>query len=126
PKAPAADPSSPLRVRTRQMAADLAATARLVWSASPGLFSLILFFSLILALVPAASLWVGKLLIDAVALAIRGGFASEHVAYRQLARLLALQVAIGATAAVLQSVYGASRELLGDTLQNRISLRILE
>jgi len=108
------------------MAADLAATARLVWDASPGLFSVILFLSVILALVPAATLWVGKLLIDAVALAIRGGFASEQVAYRRLALLLGLQVAIGAAAALLQSIYGAARELLGDTLQNRISLRILE
>ena len=48
------------------MAADLAATARLVWDASPRLFSLILLLSLILALVPAATLWVGKLLIDAI------------------------------------------------------------
>jgi len=108
------------------MAADLAATARLVWDASPRLFSLILLLSLILALVPAATLWVGKLLIDAVALAIRGGFASQQVAYRRLALLLGLQVAIGAAAALLQSIYGASRELLGDTLQNRISLRILD
>ena len=108
------------------MAADLAATARLVWDASPGLFSVILFLSVILALVPAATLWVGKLLIDAVALAIRGGFASEQVAYRRLALLLGLQVAIGAAAALLQSIYGAARELLGDTLQHRISLRILE
>ena len=108
------------------MAADLAATARLVWDASPRLFSLILLLSLILALVPAATLWVGKLLIDAVALAIRGGFASQQVAYRRLALLLGLQVTIGAAAALLQSIYGASRELLGDTLQNRISLRILD
>jgi ATP-binding cassette subfamily B protein len=108
------------------MFADLAATAGLVWEASPGLFSLILFLSLLLALVPAATLWVGKLLIDAVALAIRGGFPNQQAAYRQLALLLGLQVAIGATTALLQSIYGASRELLGDTLQNRISLRILE
>jgi ATP-binding cassette, subfamily B, bacterial len=124
PKAPA--PGIPLKVRATQMFADLAATARLVWETSPGLFSLILFLSLILALVPAAALWVSKLLIDAVAQAIRGGFPNQQVAYRQLALLLGLQVAIGATAALLQSIYGASRELLGDTLQNRISLRILE
>src|SRR4051812_17588477 len=124
PKAPT--PSIPLKLRTRQMASDLAATARLVWDASPGLFSLILVLSLLLALVPAAALWVGKLLIDEVALAVRGGFASPAVAYSRLATLLALQVGIGATAALLQTIYGASRELLGDTLQNRISLRILE
>jgi ATP-binding cassette, subfamily B, bacterial len=108
------------------MAADLYATARLVWQANPGLFSLILVLGAILALVPAASLWVGKLLLDAVALAIRGGFASQQEAYRRLATLLGLQVAIGATSALLQTVYGSSRELLGDTLQNRISFRILE
>src|SRR3954469_21951293 len=108
------------------MVADLTATARLVWDASAGLFTLIIFLSVILALVPAATLWIGKLLVDAVALAVRGGFPSPQAAYQRLAMLLGLQVAIGATAALLQTVYGASRELLGDTLQNRISLRILE
>jgi ATP-binding cassette subfamily B protein len=108
------------------MVSDLAATARLVWEASSGLFSLILVFSVILALVPAATLWVGKLLLDAVALAVRGGFPTPEIAYRRLAMLLGLQVAIGAAAALLQTIYGASRELLGDRLQNRISLRILE
>ena len=119
-------PSIPLKARTRQMLIDLGATARLVWDASAGLFVLILAISLVLALVPAATLWVSKLLLDAVALAVRGGFGSADVAYRQLATLLALQVGIGAVAALLQTIYGASRELLGDTLQNRISLRILE
>ena len=126
PKPQPPGPSIPLRVRTRQMLADLAATARLVWDASPLLFSVVLFLSLILALVPAATLWVGKLLLDEVALAVRRGFASEQVAYHQLALLLGLQVGIGAAAALLQTISGASRELLGDTVQNRISLRILQ
>jgi ATP-binding cassette, subfamily B, bacterial len=125
-KPKASTPTIPLKVRTRQMASDLAATARLVWETSPGLFFIILIISLLLALVPAAALWVGKLLLDEVALAVRGGFASPAMAYSRLATLLALQVGIGATAALLQTIYGASRELLGDTLQNRISLRILE
>ena len=108
------------------MVSDLVATARLVWEASAGLFSLILVFSAILALVPAATLWIGKLLLDAVALAVRGGFPSQDAAYSRLAALLGLQVAIGAFAALLQTIYAASRELLGDRLQNRISLRILQ
>jgi ATP-binding cassette subfamily B protein len=120
-----AGPSIPLKVRTRQMLTDLRATARLVLEASPGLFTLILVISLFLALVPAATLWVGKLLLDEVAVAVRGGFANPDIAYRRLASLLALQVGIGAVAALLQTIYGASRELLGDTLQNRISLQIL-
>jgi ATP-binding cassette subfamily B protein len=119
-------PGIPLAVRTQQMLSDLGATARLVWAASPGLASLILLLSMVLALVPAATLWVGKLLLDEVALAVRGGLESPENAYRQLAMLLGLQVAIGATSVLLNTVYGASRELLGDTVQNRISLRILE
>ena len=110
------------------MSADLAATTRLVWSASPGLLTLILCLSALLALVPAATLWVGKLLIDEVARAIAGGLQSPELAPQrltQLTLLLALQVGIGAVAALMQTIYSASRELLGDTLQNRISLRIL-
>ena len=120
-----AEPAAPLRMRTRQMLGDLAATLRLVWSASPGLLSLILFLSLLLALIPAATLWVGKLLLDEVARAIAGELQNADAAYRRLALLLALQVGIGIFSSLLQTVYGASRELLGDTLQNRISLRIL-
>jgi ATP-binding cassette subfamily B protein len=112
-------------MRTRQMLTDLAATAQLVWSASPGLFSLIVCLSVILALVPAATLWIGKLLIDEVARAVAGELPSADAAYRNLAMLLALQVGIAIGASLVQTIYNTSRELLGDTLQNRISLRIL-
>ena len=107
------------------MAADLASTARLVWAASPGLFSLIVCLSILLALVPAATLWVGKLLLDDVARAIAGELPNAEEAYRRLAMLLALQVGITIAASLVQTIYNTSRELLGDTLQNRISLRIL-
>ena len=107
------------------MLADLAATAHLVWSASPGLLLLILVLSVVLALVPAATLWVGKLLVDEVARAVAGELQSADVAYRRLTSLLVLQVGIAIGASLVQSIYGAARELLGDTLQNRISLRIL-
>jgi ATP-binding cassette subfamily B protein len=107
------------------MLSDLAATGRLVWSASPGLFTLILCLSVLLALVPAATLWVGKLLIDEVARAIAGNPQGADAAYRRLAMLLALQVGITIASSLVQTIYNTSRELLGDTLQNRISLRIL-
>jgi ATP-binding cassette, subfamily B, bacterial len=125
PRPPRPGPVIPFRARSRQLAADLTATVRLVWSASPGLLSLIFFLSILLALVPAATLWVGKLLLDEVARAVTGGFQNADVAYRRLAMLLALQVGIAICSSLLQTIYSASRELLGDTLQNRISLRIL-
>ena len=122
---PKAEPNIPLRARTRQMLADLLATARLVWSASPGLLSLIVTLSIVLALVPAATLWVGKLLLDEVARAIAGASGNSAEAYRRLAMLLALQVGISIAASLVQTIYNTARELLGDTLQNRITLRIL-
>jgi ATP-binding cassette subfamily B protein len=123
---PRTEPAIPFRARTQQLTADLIATVRLVWSASPGLLSLILVLGILLALVPAATLWVGKLLLDEVARAVTGGFANADIAYRRLAMLLGLQVGIAVCSSLLQTIYGASRELLGDTLQNRISLRILD
>ena len=98
-------------MRTRQMLADLASTAQLVWSASPGLFSLILCLSILLALVPAATLWVGKLLVDEVARAIAGELQNADVAYRRLAMLLALQVGIAIASSLVQTIYNTSREL---------------
>src|SRR3990172_11546195 len=102
---PKPEPVIPLRMRTRQMLADLLATTRLVWSASPRLLSLILVLSILLALVPAATLWVGKLLLDEVARAIAGGFQNADAAYRSLATLLALQVGIAIGASLVQSIY---------------------
>ena len=95
------------------MLADLAATAHLVWSASPGLLSLILGLSIVLALVPAASLWVGKLLLDEVARAISGGFSSAADAYRRLASLLTDRIALGgAFRGVAEITSGVRGELL--------------
>ena len=98
------EPALPLGVRTRQMLADLAATARLVWSASPGLFSLILCLSTLLALVPAATL-VGRQAARrrSGARDLRSDCQSADVAYRQLAMLLALQVGIAIVASLVQT-----------------------
>jgi ATP-binding cassette subfamily B protein len=124
-RSPRVEPNIPLRARTKQMLADLLATTRLVWSASPGLLSLILVLSIFLALVPAATLWIAKLLLDEVARAISGAFGNPAEAYGRLATLLALQVGISIAASLVQTIHNTSRELLGDTLQNRITLRIL-
>lgn len=74
---------------------------------------------------PALTLWISKLLLDAVALAVAGGFASEADAFRHLAGLLALQVGVGAVGNLLDTVQTASQDLLGDGLQHAISRRIL-
>ena len=105
---------------------DLGSTVALVWRTSPRQTLLITVLSLTQAFIPAANLWVAKLLLDDVAAAISGNLGTPAEAFRQLLTLLAIQVAIGAFSNLLTTVQGATRELLGDSLQNRISLRILD
>ncbi len=107
---------------TRQMISDLLSTLRLVWDASRLHSSIIFISSILQAFAPAATLWIGKLLLDAVALAIQGNLEGG---LNELTGLLALQVGIGALMVLLGALQGASRELLGDSLQNRITMRIL-
>ncbi|MFN3265463.1 MAG: ABC transporter ATP-binding protein [Deinococcales bacterium] len=107
----------------RQMLADLQKTLALVWEASPLHATVVLVSSLLQAFAPAATLWVSKLLLDAVALAsqqkLEGGLGT-------LSNLLILQVLVGALVVLLGTFQGASRELLGDSLQNKITRKILQ
>ena len=105
---------------------DLRATLALVWATDRRQTALIGLLSLLQAFLPAASLWIGKLLLDAVALAVTGGFAGEGEAFARLAGLLALQVGVGALGSVLSTVQSAVQDLLGDALQHAISRRILD
>jgi ATP-binding cassette, subfamily B, bacterial len=102
---------------------DLGATLRLFFQASPGHAVVIVTSSLAQSLVPAATLWVSKLLLDAVAEAVQGRLEGG---FNALATLLALQVGIGVAGTLLGAVQSASRDLLGDRLQNRIHRSILE
>lgn len=103
--------------------ADLLSTLRLVWQANRYQTLTIALTSGLQAFIPAATLWISKLLVDDVALAIQnrleGGFP-------QLLGLLGLQVGIGLVGTLLSTIQNASRDLLGDTLQNRIHRKILE
>lgn len=97
-----------------------------MWRAGRVQTALIGALSLLSAFVPAATIYISKLLLDAVALAATGGYASVAEAFARLLGLLALQLAVGALSSVLTSVQTATRELLGDALQHAISRRILE
>lgn len=105
---------------------DLGETLRLVWQTGPLQASVALALSFLQAFIPAVTIWVSKLLLDAVAGAIEGRLGSAEEAFTQLLGLLALQVGIGAASSVLAAIQTTNRELLSDALQNRISLRILQ
>ena len=110
-------------LQPKQLLADLGATLGLVWASSPPQTLMVGFISILQAFIPAASLWVSKLLIDDVALAVQGQLVGG---YGTLVGLLGLQVGIGLVGTLLSTLQNAARDLLGDTLQNRIHRRILE
>ena len=112
-------------VSWRIYARDLGATLALVWHTSPLQTLLAAGLSLVQAFVPAATIWISKLLLDAVAAAIEGRLGTPEAAFGRLLGLLALQVGVGTASSVLAAAQNTNRELLGDALQNRISLRIL-
>src|SRR5687767_7374386 len=109
----------------RLMARDLVATVRLVWSADPWHTGLLIATSAISGAIPAATLWVGKLMLDAVAAAVAGQYATPEDAYSQLVVLVAWQIALGAAALASASVAMSARELLGDTVEYQIRRRVL-
>lgn len=124
-RAPRQTPDQLPPVSLRVMLGDLRATLGLVWEANPAQTVLIATLSIVQALLPAATLWVAKLLLDAVAAAITGQLGDPSEALRRMLGLLLLQIGISAVASVFSALQGAVRELLGDSLQNRISRRIL-
>ncbi|WP_216320626.1 ABC transporter ATP-binding protein [Deinococcus aestuarii] len=116
-----APPAPPDALTPRQRAADLLQTLRLVWLASPRHSLTYAATSLAASALPAANLYVGKLLLDEVARAAQGG-----VTYRALLALLGVQVALGVFGSLLSTVQGAAQQLLGDSLQHGVSRRILD
>ena len=120
-------PTSPTPGKTipfRTQVSDLLETLRLVWQTSKTQTVYLVVLSVLQAFIPAASLWVGKLLLDAIALAVNGRL-EEAGGEARLIGLLGIQVGIGVVGTLLSSLSATVRELLGDSLQNQISLKIL-
>ena len=70
---------------------------------------LIAFFSLVQSLIPAASIWIAKLLLDAVASAINGQAGPPADAFRTMLGLLALQIGIVAFGNIVSTIQGVNR-----------------
>ncbi len=118
---PTSRPTAPGSLSPERLGRDLWQTLGLVWQASPRHSVTFALTSLIASALPAANLYVGKLLLDGVARAIQG-----HATYAALLSLLGLQVALTVLGSVLASVQNAAQQLLGDSLQHSVSRRILD
>src|ERR1700678_1856403 len=98
-------------------------TARLVWASSRG-FAILLVASLLGAsFVPAATAWVGKLIVDAVVAAAKTG---EAAAQARVLMLVGLELGLMVLSTVMARIQGLLRQLLGASLGKHVNTLILE
>jgi len=107
------------------------ALIRLVWRTHRGYSASMVVLRVARGFVPIATLWVGKLIIDAVVAASRLSPAARADVAREtnwmpLWRLVALEIAIVVVGEVLARASSLVESLLGDLFSNRISVRLME
>jgi ATP-binding cassette subfamily B protein len=93
----------------------------MVWATSPFLSIATLVLRFISALIPLATLWVSKLIIDLVVKAIR----SQPIDRPLIWKLLIVELLLAVTADVLGRLISLVDSLLGDRFTNHISLRLM-
>ncbi len=96
----------------------------MVWRTHRGYTTAVMALRLLRAAVPVATLWVGKLIIDAV---VR--LAAAPAGARDLTplwELVALELGIVAVAELLARGNALTESLLGDLFSNRVSVRLME
>jgi ATP-binding cassette subfamily B protein len=123
---PAAEPPAGLWERLRSargLFRQVPGTLRLVWEADRVGAVAIVALTIVLALLPAAVAWVGKLIVDGVVLAARSGLEADRARVGWLVGGELGLMVVSTTAARLLSL---RRELLRGSLGNRINERILE
>jgi ATP-binding cassette, subfamily B, bacterial len=94
---------------------------RLVWQTHRGFTSVMIVLRLVRAFIPVATLWIGKLIIDAV-VAMREGQAT----FRRLWELVALEIIIVLGGEMLARASSLVESLLGDLFSNLTSVRLME
>ncbi|MBM4438078.1 MAG: ABC transporter ATP-binding protein, partial [Actinobacteria bacterium] len=115
------------RERLRELASAFGNTPRvfgMVWRTSPGLAVAFSGLTLAQSLIPAATIWVTKLLVDAVVAAIGAGGTEGSI--RSVVWLVVLQLALAVGSSLLQHGGQAVRAMLGDQFSNRVNMMILE
>ncbi len=119
---PLGDDDRPKRWRDRLAALRyLPALLRLVWETHRAFTIAMVLLRLARAFVPVASLWVAKLIIDAVIALARQPGAS----LTPLWRVVALELAIVVTGEILARASSLVESLLGDLFSNHISVRLM-
>jgi ATP-binding cassette, subfamily B, bacterial len=95
---------------------------RLIWQTHPGYLGGIAVLRFVRAFIPLASLWVGKLLVDAIVLDVQTG--TPRWGY--LGTLVGVELAIVVVGEVAARSSTLLESLLGDLFANRMSVRLME
>jgi ATP-binding cassette subfamily B protein len=95
----------------------------LVWQANPWLTLALALLNLLQGGLPAARVWVSKLLIDAVVAAVSTGTGTE--ALPEVVFLVVLQFVIGAVGNILSTFANIAQQLLQEQVANRIQLLVM-
>ena len=126
PPSPGADRPAGLRERLaglRTVFRQVPGTLRMVWASDHRGAVAIGGLTLVLALLPAAIAWVGKLIVDGVVLAARTGAAPDR---ERVLWLVCLELGLMAAQMTATRLLGLRRELLRAALGNAINVSILE
>ena len=97
----------------------------MVWETEPGYVVGILVLRVARALIPLAVLWVGKLIVDEVVLAIGVAGAGGPAPWHRLAQLVALELGIALVGEGLSRLSALLESLLGDLFANRTSVELM-
>jgi ATP-binding cassette subfamily B protein len=102
----------------------LPGTFRLFWQASPRLAVVLGLLTLVAAVLPAAIAYVGKLIVDGVVAAAKGG--GEEVLRSQVLRLVGLEFGLMLGSALVDRSLALTRELLRANLGRLLNEKILQ
>ena len=95
---------------------------RMVWQTHRGWTAGIAALRLLRAFVPIATLWIGKLIVDAVVASVRSGTPD----WRRLVTLLLAEMAVVTAGEVAARTGTLLESLLGDRFSNRLSVQLME
>ncbi len=97
----------------------------MVWAAEPRYVVGILVLRILRALVPLAVLWIGKLIVDEVVLAVGLATSGAAIPWTRLAELVGIELVIALAGEALSRVSALLESLLGDLFANRTSVELM-
>ena len=120
PHAPKSDTPVTWRDRVRALG-NIPPLLRMVWNTSPWLATSTLVLRLVIAGLPVAQLWVGKLIVDLIVRSL-----SHHDDPRRIWTYLGFEIALAVSQDLLGRAVNLCDSLMGDQFTNHVSLQLME